>query len=261
MESDIKQYTKQDTQIDEQIYQLVFNSNLLQVFETHYNPNINPYYVSRADRNRFAAGQLIRARASKVLNLGGGGARHLQESVSDNQVEIYEVDVQGDCDLKLNLDTIARLPFNDNSFDVACAFDVLEHLENFHLLNEEMFRVAKDYILISLPNSAAEIFYDPIRNRPKKEPDLDSGTFSKFYGLPLKAPADRHRWWIYFQDIVRFYFFFSLKHNASLEFWIPKPDFKKRLFKFVFGAHFYYSFFCPFVWIKLGKQQRQPLDR
>ena len=249
------QNTKQERLIDEEIYQRVLRCDLLQVFKTHRNPNINPHYRDRADRNRFAAEQLQRTQVKRIVNLGGGGARHLQASLSNNEIEVYEVDIQGDCDLKVNLDSLPDLPFADRSFDVVCALDVLEHLENFHLLNEEMFRVAKDYVLISLPNSAAEIFYDFFRNRPQKHSDLDSGTFSKFYGLPLRPPTDRHRWWIYFHDIIRFYFCFSLRHDASLEFWTPRLNIQKSLFKSVFGAHLYYSFFCPHVWVKISKQK------
>ncbi len=246
---------KQEPGFDEEIYQRVLRCDLLQVFKTHRNPRMDPYYLDRADRNRFAAKQLQGNHVKRVLNLGGGGKRHLQSSLSNNQIEVYEVDIQGDCDLRVNLDTLTKLPFDDSSFDVACAFDVLEHLENFHLLNEEMFRVAKEYVLISLPNSAAEVFYDVFRNRPQKHSDLDRGTFSEFYGLPLRPPTDRHRWWIYFQDIVRFYFYFSLVHGASLEFWTEKLNIKKRLFTAIFGPHIYYSFFCPVVWIKLGKKR------
>lgn len=244
---------EQESQLHEEIYQRVLRCDLLQIFKTYHNPDINPCYIDRAERNRFAAEQLQRTHVTRVLNLGGGGARHLQASLSNNDIELCEVDFHGDCDLKVNLDTLPNLPFEDGSFDVACAFDVLEHLEKFHLINEEMFRVAKRYVLISLPNSAAEIFYDCLRNRPQKHPDLERGTFSIFYGLPLRPPSDRHRWWMYFHDILRFYFYFSLKHNASLEFWTPRLNIKKKLFKFLFGSHIYYSFFCPFVWIKLSK--------
>jgi len=246
---------KRGAQFDEEAYQRALRCDLLQVFKDHHDPSVDPYYLDRAGRNEFAARQIRRTQAKRILNLGGGGARHLHANLSHSDIEIYEVDIQGDCDLKLDLDTIVELPFDDNSFDAACAFDVLEHLEKFHMLNDEMFRVSKDYMLISLPNSAAEIFYDLLRNRPLKDPDVDGGTFSKFYGLPLRPPTDRHRWWIYFQDIVRFYFYFSLKHGACLEFWAPVLTAKKRLFKAVFGARIYYSFFCPFVWVKISKQQ------
>lgn len=256
MRANSKHDARQASELGDAIYERVLHCELLDVFETHRNPRVNPYYIDRADRNRFAAEQIQLTQAKRILNLGGGGARHLQASLPAGEIEVYEVDFQGDCDLKVNLDTLPSLPFDDDSFDAVCAFDVLEHLENFHLLNKEMFRVAKHYVLISLPNSAAEIFFDVFWNRTQRQPDLDRGTYSQYYGLPLRPPTDRHRWWLYFQDIIRFYFYFSLKHGASLEFWTPELNIKKSLFRLVFGSHIYYSFFCPFVWIKLGKRGR-----
>jgi SAM-dependent methyltransferase len=239
----------------DEIYRRVLDSDLMRVFTTHHNSSVDPFYVDRGDRNRFAAGQIKRTAAKRILNLGGGGRRHLAASLSDSSMDVYEIDMQGDCDLQVNIDRLSKLPFDDNFFDAACAFDVLEHLENFHLLNEEMYRVAKDYVLISLPNSAAEIFYDPFRNRPQTTADFNRGVYSIFYGLPLYPPDDRHRWWMYFQDIIRYYFHFSLRHNASLEFWTPQLNLKKTLFTSLFGSHLYYTYFCPFVWVKLSKPQ------
>ena len=159
------------TMSDDEIYNQVLHSDLQKVFEKHHNKMINPTYVDRPDRNRFAAEQLKRTKITRILNLGGGGARHLQATLANNEIEVFEIDITGECDLRVNLDELSALPFEDNSFDVVCGFDVLEHLENFHLLNEEMLRVAKDYVLISLPNSATEILIDPLRNRPQKQPD------------------------------------------------------------------------------------------
>lgn len=238
---------------DQQVYKHVLDSDLTKVYESHHNKDIDAQYLDRPDRNRFAAEQLGRSEIVSILNLGGGGARHLQESLASETISVYEVDMQGDCDLKINLDDLERLPFDDNSFDVVCAFDLLEHVENFHLLNNEMLRVAKDYVLISLPNCAAEILWNPLRNITQTAPDFDRGTFSKFAGLPLKVPSDRHRWWIYFQDIIRFYYYLSIRSGTYLEFWTPKLNMKKKLFKAFFGSHIYHTFFCTHVWIKLRK--------
>lgn len=238
---------------EEQAHRSVLGCNLIKIYESHHNKDIDPQYLDRPDRNRFAAEQLRSSETKSILNLGGGGARHLQESLASKSISVYEVDMQGDCDLLTNLDDLDRLPFDDNSFDVVCAFDLLEHVENFHLLNDEMLRVAKDYILISLPNCGAEILFDPLMNRPQTSPDFDRGTFSKVAGLPLKNPSDRHRWWIYFNDIIRFYYYLSLRNSTSLEFWTPKLNTKKKLFKTIFGSHLYNLFFCPHVWIKLSK--------
>lgn len=240
--------------LNEEAYSQILKSDLLKIFEAHRNSEVDPYYIDRADRNRFAAAQLKQTPIKSLLNLGGGGRRHLEQSLASPEIKVYEIDIQGDCDLQTNLDQLSALPFEDNTFDAVCAFDVLEHLEKFHLINEEMFRVAKDYILISLPNSACEIFFNPFRNRVQKTPDINRGAYSTFYGLPLAPPDDRHRWWLYFQDIVRFYYYFSLTHDADLEFWTPRLNLKKRVFKALFGTHLYHTFFCQHVWIKLKKR-------
>lgn len=242
------------TAIDEDVYEAVLKAKLIDVFELCRNDSVDPFYLDRMGRNEFAATQLKKSPSvTKILNIGGGGQRHLAACLNDARITVTEVDIQGDCDLKINLDTIAELPYEDESFDVVCAFDVLEHLESFHLINDEMFRVAKDFVLISLPNSAAEIFYDVLWGRAQKEQNINRGVFSKFYGLPLKTPDDRHRWWLYFHDIIRFYFLFSLEKSVKVEYWIPTLNFKKRLFRTVFGKHIYYTFFCPTVWIKIYK--------
>jgi hypothetical protein len=253
MTAAIAQHPKAKFPIDDVIYRRVFECDLLKVFTDHCNKTIHPYYLDRAERNRFAAAQLEGTPIKRVLNLGGGGKRHLKQSLSRKDIDVYEIDMQGDCDLTVNIDTLDSLPFKDNHFDAACAFDVLEHLENFHLLNEEMFRVSKDYMLISLPNSVTELFEGFLQNKPQQTPDPDRGTFSIFYGLPLRPPADRHRWWLYFEDIIRYYYYFALTHNATLEFWTPKLSMKKKLFKTIFGTRLCYTLFCPFVWIKVSK--------
>lgn len=232
----------------------IFRCDLLDVFEAHRNAQVDPYYVDRAGRNEFAAKQLRLTPVSRILNLGGGGKRHLEKSLGMPGTKVYEIDMQGECDLQVNLDELTALPFEDGAFDVVCAFDVLEHLEHFHLINAEIFRVAKDYVLISLPNSASEVFYAPLRNHPQEQPDMNRGVFSIFYGLPLAPPNDRHRWWLYFQDIIRYYHYFASQNNADLEFWTPQLGIKKRIFKAIFGSHLYHTFFCQHVWVKLKKR-------
>lgn len=68
------------------------------------------------------------------------------------------VDVKtADFDPELNPDYVAEvgnLPMEDGSFDVVCAFEVLEHLpfEEFQHNITEMARAAKSHVIISLPD-------------------------------------------------------------------------------------------------------------
>ena len=78
-----------------------------------------------------------------------------------------------------------NLPFDDNSFDIVCALDVLEHLENVHSAFEEIKRVGTKAALISLPNIAHWSF----RLR-----FLTKGYLSGKYTFHDSPVIDRHRW-------------------------------------------------------------------
>jgi len=89
-------------------------------------------------------------------------------------------------DIQVDLENL--LPVKDNSYDCVLCLDVLEHVENIHQLFDELCRVTKKYVVVSLPNPWAD-FYAMLRggfyaaNKPLK-----------FYNLPINPPEDRHRW-------------------------------------------------------------------
>lgn len=230
------------------------DNELIRKFKDRYNKDIIPFYQDREDRNRWAASIIKTFPGKQLLNLGGGGKRHLAKHLGP-QWSVHEVDITGDCDTKLNLDKIDRIPFDDDFFDTCCAFEVLEHLENFHLIADEMYRVSKSTIFISLPNAATEA-YRMLRNQKTPSDPLENGVYDKFYGLPLKVPKDRHRWWFTFEDIVRYFLWFEKKESCRVEFYVPQPDptVKRKLFRLIFGDRIFLNFFCNNIWIKIDKK-------
>ena len=77
------------------------------------------------------------------------------------------------------------IPFEDNSFDIVFALDVLEHVDNIHFLFEEILRVSKNEVLVALPNMS----YWKFRLRFLKGKDI-----SGKYVFSTKKVLDRHRW-------------------------------------------------------------------
>lgn len=90
---------------------------------------------------------------ARVLEIGPG-AGILKSVAKVSGIEITTVDH----DLELNPDyvgSLQRLPFSDASYDLVCAFQVLEHLEYQKAIDAvlEMARVSAKHIFISLPNA------------------------------------------------------------------------------------------------------------
>ena len=127
----------------------------------------------------------------------------------------------------------------------------MEHLENFHLIFDELVRVSKKYIIISLPNSS-NLFSNILFN--KKRDKNHEGFYTKFYGLPLQKPIDRHRWFLTVADIERFFMQQSMKQNLELTFF--SHNYKKFKFKFLsslIGERVTKELLLPWVWILLKK--------
>jgi SAM-dependent methyltransferase len=104
------------------------------------------------------------------------------------------IDIGGDPMIKVNLDETERLPFEDRSFDGVVCTDVLEHLEHFHRAFDELVRVCRGHLVISLPNCWGSFL-----------PYIRAGEgVPKYYGLPVEKPADRHRWMFNVSDVIGF---------------------------------------------------------
>lgn len=96
----------------------------------------------------------IQELAPKSVLEVGIGSGILRANLRQLAVAITSVDI--DSDLKPDyVASVECLPFHDVSFDVVCAFQVLEHIPYERSLKafSEMARVSSDFVIISLPNA------------------------------------------------------------------------------------------------------------
>ena len=82
-------------------------------------------------------------------------------------------------------DVTSGIPVEAASYDLVVALDLLEHLDNFQAGLDELDRVARRYIIVSLPNMAHFFFRFRF---------LLTGQINSKYELSYGYGLDRHRW-------------------------------------------------------------------
>ncbi|MDO5674087.1 MAG: class I SAM-dependent methyltransferase [bacterium] len=99
--------------------------------------------------------EVIRLNPSNVLEIGPGiGVFKHVASLTGLTVETLDLDPKLKPDF---VGSATALPFEDSHYDVVCAFQMLEHLpyESALLAFEEMVRVSRRHVVISLPDARA----------------------------------------------------------------------------------------------------------
>lgn len=124
-------------------------------------------------------------RGKNILDVGAD-ERHLATHL-DPAASYYGIGLGGSPDRVVDLET-ERVPFPDASFDAVICLDVLEHVENTHEIFDELCRVTREHVILSLPNSW-EDFWKCVTIR-----EYRPGRALKYYGLPPERPEDRHKW-------------------------------------------------------------------
>jgi len=117
-----------------------------------------------------------------VLDVGCRSA-NLQRVLPNSKVRYFGLDLFTPADIVGNLEK--GLCFQNESFDIVVALDVLEHTDDIYGAFSELCRVSRKYVLIALPNA-----YE-VKTRIKF---LMGRPISGKYGLPVEPPNDRHRW-------------------------------------------------------------------
>lgn len=201
------------------------------LFHTDYR------YKDRETKAKFVYEKYKPILKGKVLDVGADQC-YLREYLGNN-AKYVGVGLHSDkLDLEIDLEK-QSLPYEDNSFDVVLCCDVLEHIEDIHDVFDELCRVSKKYVIISLPNAhAGFLMY------------LEKGNYyenqhMKFYGLPLEKPDDRHKWFFSTEEAERFILYKAKKNNMEIVQLdiegggVPKIGIvEKLIFKFLFKGYF-----------------------
>lgn len=140
--------------------------------------------MSRADQPKFLLNRFGQYIKNSVLDVGADKC-HLRKWLPETTryIGIGKDCVNQEYDLESGV-----LSFADNSFDTVLCLATLEHIEQIHSIFDELCRVSREYVIVSLPCSYASA-YEALFFRNHK-----NGYPMKFYNLPVDPPRDRHRW-------------------------------------------------------------------
>ncbi|MCX6787563.1 MAG: class I SAM-dependent methyltransferase [Candidatus Kaiserbacteria bacterium] len=164
-------------------------SGIPQVDKSHYQ------FGKYAFEGRFVSyywqlKEVLTLNPSSVLEVGAGD-RVFGSFIKNNTTVSYtSVDVAEDLHPDV-IGSILKLPFADKSFDVVCAFEVLEHLpfEEFDCAVAELCRVARTHIVISIPH------FGPMFSFSLKIPFLPHIRFALKIPFPKKHVFNgQHHW-------------------------------------------------------------------
>lgn len=170
------------------------------------------YYMARS-RAQFAFENFRGYFGATILDIGAGGSanffrKHFGKAYT--AVDVSESRNRPDHFVNFEKDP---LPFADGAFETVFCFDCLEHCENIHSLFDELVRVSKRNVIISLPNAWPGLLRSLFWGQ----------NISHVSGLPAEnfSPGFRHKWNFNIKEAEEFAHRRSLKNGARVTAIVP----------------------------------------
>ena len=142
----------------------------LQVETSHYF-NINYDIKERFISYWHQVNEILSVSPREILEIGIGNGL-VSKYLKERNFNIVTLDIDHRL-FPIVAGDVRKIPFLDRSFDAVACFELLEHLpyENFAEVLRELYRVAKSYIIISLPDvtTAYRLYIELPRIRPIKK--------------------------------------------------------------------------------------------
>lgn len=150
----------------------------------------------------------------RVLDVGSDKC-YLKSHIDEN-TDYLGIGLGDEVDINVDLEK-EKIPFEDDSFDTVLCLDVLEHLENVHEIFDELCRVSKGHVIITLPNPYADLL------NYLKYGNYYENQHLKFYGLPREKPEERHKWFFSTEEAEMFIRYRARNNNME----VIQIDFKE----------------------------------
>ena len=222
-------------------------TSLIKFFKNRKNLQL---FTSREGRAKFISVMYKIFMKESILDVGCSD-KDLKKFIPPD-VKYIGIDISGNPDFRVDLEKDKLNNFANNSFHTVVCTEVLEHLDNIHEVFDDLCRVSKKYIIISLPNNWLNFKFRLIKN---------SGT-AKFYGLPLEKPVDRHKWFFNYEEALNFINKRGEKNNFRLKSYFPITfshyGLINRMFNIIFKLYYRNKFgfsnaFFSSLWALLEK--------
>lgn len=153
------------------------------------------HYYDRASKPAYVADKYRSILQGLVLDVGADGSQ--MAAALPASCDYVGIGIGVPPTIPVDLETMG-VPYASRSFDCVLCLDVLEHVDDPHELFDELCRVSRGFVIVSLPNCWAA-FWGMLRHGPYRP-----GQATKFYGLPVDAPEDRHKWFFDVFEAERF---------------------------------------------------------